>query len=147
MDKSYDDVINIQSKKYSKAVLDRFYSKKNMGKFEDTSKKNIGVGLVGSPACGDLINTQIKVQNNIIVDAKTQVFGCKSAIASASLAIDKIIGANLEEAAKLKNIDLSKELSLLPIKLHCSMLAEESVKDAIKNYKEKNAELNHIKMV
>lgn len=119
---------------YSKKLIDHYENPKNVGSF-DKKEKNIGTGLVGAPACGDVMKLQIKVENGVIIDAKFKTFGCGSAIASSSLATEWIKGKRLEEAEKITNRDISEELSLPPVKIHCSVLAEEAIKSAIENYK------------
>jgi nitrogen fixation NifU-like protein len=126
---------------YSKKVIDHYENPKNVGKF-DTSDINIGTGLVGAPACGDVMQLQIKVnpETNIIEDAKFKTFGCLSAIAASSLATEKIKGQTLDYALQLKNSDIAEELSLPPVKIHCSVLAEGAIKKAVQNFIEnKNA--------
>ena len=126
---------------YSKKVIDHYENLKNVCKF-DTSDINIGTGLVGAPACGDVMQLQIKVNpdTNIIEDAKFKTFGCLSAIAASSLATEKIKGQTLDYALQLKNSDIAEELSLPPVKIHCSVLAEGAIKKAVQNFIEnKNA--------
>ena len=119
---------------YSDKVLDHYENPRNVGSF-NSKEKNIGTGLVGAPACGDVMKLQIKVDNlGIITDAKFKTFGCGSAIASSSYTTEYIIGKHITEAAKIKNSDIANYLKLPPVKLHCSMLAEDSVKLAINNY-------------
>lgn len=121
--------------KYGNNVMDHFNNPRNVGSFEESS--NIGTGIVGAPACGDVLKLQIKVRDNIIEDAKFKTFGCGSAIASSSLASEWIKGKTLEESLKISNKDIARELALPPIKLHCSMLAEDAIKSAISDYKHK----------
>lgn len=124
---------------YSKKLLDHYENPKNVGSFEK-DEINIGTGLVGAPACGDVMKLQIKVSDEgLITDAKFKTFGCGSAIASSSLATEWIKGQNITEAAKITNKEISQELSLPPVKIHCSVLAEEAIKSAIEDYK-KNKE-------
>lgn len=105
----------------------------------DKKDKNVGTGLVGAPACGDVMKLQIKVDDDgKIIDAKFKTFGCGSAIASSSLATEWVKGKKLDEAVKIKNTDIAKELCLPPVKLHCSMLAEDAIKAALQDYKLKN---------
>ena len=118
---------------YHKRVIDHYESPRNSGSF-DTTDTNIGTGLVGSPACGDVMKLQIKVKDNIIEDAKFKTFGCGSAIAASSYATEKIIGLDLKKAANLKNSEIAKFLKLPPVKLHCSLLAEEAIGAAIENF-------------
>ena len=103
----------------------------------DKKKSNVGTGLVGAPACGDVMKLQIKVDNNIITDAKFKTFGCGSAIASSSYATEIIKGKTIDECLKIKNSDISSYLKLPPVKLHCSMLAEDAINSAIKDFKSK----------
>jgi len=127
---------------YSKKVLDHFENPQNMGAL-DKESANVGTGMVGAPACGDVMKLQLKINDNgIIEDAKFKTFGCGSAIASSSLITTLVKGMTIQEAAKIKNSDIAKELSLPPVKIHCSVLAEDAVKAAIKNYKEKNNEMD-----
>jgi nitrogen fixation protein NifU and related proteins len=122
---------------YSQKLLDHYENPKNVGSFGKT-EENIGTGLVGAPACGDVMKLQIKVSNEgIITDAKFKTFGCGSAIASSSLATEWIKGQNIDEAAKITNKEIAHELSLPPVKIHCSVLAEEAIKSAIKDFKDK----------
>merc|ERR1719295_529463 len=120
---------------YHEKVIDHYENPRNVGKM-DPKKSNVGTGLVGAPACGDVMKLQIEVDDEgKIVDAKFKTFGCGSAIASSSLATEWIKGKYLDDAAKIKNSDIAKELSLPPVKLHCSMLAEDAIKAALKDYK------------
>jgi len=122
---------------YHQKVIDHFENPRNVGSF-DKKDTNVGTGLVGAPACGDVMKLQIKVdENGKIIDAKFKTFGCGSAIASSSLATEWVIGQNINEAAKIKDKDLAKELSLPPVKLHCSVLAQDAITSAIKDYKVK----------
>ena len=122
---------------YSKKLLDHYENPKNVGSF-GKEESGVGTGLVGAPACGDVMKLQIKVENGIIKDAKFKTFGCGSAIASSSLATEWIKGQNIDEAAKITNKEISQELSLPPVKIHCSVLAEEAIKAAIEDYKSSN---------
>ena len=123
---------------YSNKIIDHFENPRNVGKL-DESQKNVGTGLVGAPACGDVMRLQIKVDSSgIIEDAKFKTFGCGSAIAASSLASEWIKGKTLEEASEIKNSEIVEELNLPPVKVHCSVLAEDAVKSAIKDYKSKN---------
>lgn len=124
---------------YSDNVLDHYENPRNVGSL-DKSKKNVGTGLVGAPACGDVMKLQIEIdeENNIIKDAKFKTFGCGSAIASSSYVTDWIIGKTLSEAEQVTNKEISEELSLPPVKIHCSVLAEDAIKAAIGDYKSKN---------
>ena len=123
---------------YSDKVLDHFENPKNIGSF-DKNDTNVGTALVGAPECGDVMKLQIKVgENNEIVDAKFKTFGCGSAIASSSLATEWVKGKNIDEASMIQNTEIVEELSLPPVKIHCSVLAEDAIKGAIKDYKQKN---------
>jgi nitrogen fixation NifU-like protein len=121
---------------YSEKVVDHFNNPRNMGSFPKTDQ-DVGTGIVGAPECGDVMKLQIKVQNDTIVDAKFKTFGCGSAIASSSLATEWLKGKTLEEAAKIKNTDIVQELNLPPVKIHCSVLAEDAIKAALADYKKK----------
>tara|TARA_B100001094_G_scaffold101105_1_gene97270 strand:- start:114 stop:503 length:390 start_codon:yes stop_codon:yes gene_type:complete len=129
--------MNIIKRSYHKFIINHFNNPRNVGSFNSNSK-NVGIGLVGAPACGDVMKLSIKVKNDIIVDAKFKTFGCGSAIASSSYVTELLKGETIENAMNIKNKDISEHLKLPPVKLHCSMLAEDSVKLAIKNYKKKN---------
>ena len=123
---------------YSKEVLEHFDNPKNIGSF-DKSDPTVGTGLVGAPECGDVMKLQIKVdENENIIDAKFKTFGCGSAIASSSLATEWIKGKSLDEAHKIQNTVIVEELSLPPVKIHCSVLAEDAIKGAIADYRNKN---------
>jgi nitrogen fixation NifU-like protein len=124
---------------YSKKVLDHFQNPKNVGTL-DKSSKNVGTGLVGAPECGDVMRLQIQVNDStgVIEDAKFKTFGCGSAIASSSLATEWLKGKSIDEALAIDNMDIVEELALPPVKIHCSVLAEDAIKDAIKDYKDKN---------
>lgn len=128
---------------YSKELLDHYENPKNVGAF-DKNEKGVGTGLVGAPACGDVMKLQIKVSDDgIITDAKFKTFGCGSAIASSSLATEWIKGMEIDKAEKITNKEIAEELSLPPVKIHCSVLAEEAIKAAIEDYKnKKNNEIN-----
>ena len=122
---------------YSDKVVAHFENPKNIGSF-DKNDPTIGTGLVGAPECGDVMKLQIKVDDNDkIVDAKFKTFGCGSAIASSSLATEWVKGKSLDEAQSIKNTDIVEELSLPPVKIHCSVLAEDAIKAAIKDYRAK----------
>lgn len=122
---------------YSKAVLDHYENPRNVGKFEP-SVDNIGTGMVGAPACGDVMKLQIKVNDEgIIVDAKFKTYGCGSAIASSSLLTEWVKGKTLDEASVIKNTQIADELALPPVKIHCSVLAEDAIKAAILDYRSK----------
>ncbi len=130
---------SIQVASYHEKVIDHYEKPRNVGKL-DAKKISVGTGLVGAPACGDVMKLQIEVDGDgKIVDAKFKTFGCGSAIASSSLATEWIKGKTLDEAAAIKNSDIAKELCLPPVKLHCSMLAEDAIKAALKDYRTKNS--------
>ena len=122
---------------YSEKVLDHYQNPKNVGTL-DKSKKNVGTGLVGAPECGDVMRLQIEVIDNIIVDAKFKTFGCGSAIASSSVATEWLKGKTIETALTIDNMDLVEELNLPPVKIHCSVLAEDAITSAINDYRVKN---------
>ena len=121
---------------YSEKVIDHYQNPKNVGTL-DKSKSNVGTGLVGATECGDVMILQIEVEDNRIVDAKFKTFGCGSAIAASSLATEWLKGMTLEEAVKLDNMELVEELNLPPVKIHCSVLAEDAIKSAINDYRQK----------
>lgn len=122
---------------YSTQVLDHYENPRNVGTFAKEIKR-VGTGMVGAPACGDVMKLQIKVnENGIIEDAKFKTYGCGSAIASSSLVTEWVKGKSLEEASSIKNTQIAEELALPPVKIHCSILAEDAIKAAIKDYKEK----------
>ena len=121
---------------YSDKVLDHYSNPKNVGTL-DKSKNNVGTGLVGAPECGDVMRLQIEVNDGIITDAKFKTFGCGSAIAASSLATEWLKGKSLEEAVTIDNMDLVEELNLPPVKIHCSVLAEDAIKSAINDYRKK----------
>ena len=121
---------------YSEKVVDHYSNPRNVGSL-DKSKTNVGTGLVGAPECGDVMRLQIEVENNIIIDAKFKTFGCGSAIASSSVATEWLKGKTLEEAVTIDNMDLVEELNLPPVKIHCSVLAEDAIKSAINDYRKK----------
>ena len=124
-------------RQYHEKVLDHYENPRNVGKL-DSKRKNVGTGLVGAPACGDVMKLQIEVdENGKITDAKFKTFGCGSAIASSSLATEWIKGKSVEAAGTIKNSEIATELNLPPVKLHCSMLAEDAIKAALKDYKQK----------
>jgi|TARA_Y100001937_G_scaffold81417_1_gene110111 nitrogen fixation NifU-like protein len=123
---------------YSNKLLDHYENPRNVGSMDKDSTE-VGTGLVGAPACGDVMKLQIKVgNNNIIEDAKFKTFGCGSAIASSSLITEWVKGKNLDEAHSIKNTEIANHLALPPVKIHCSILAEDAIKAAIKDYKDKN---------
>jgi nitrogen fixation NifU-like protein len=121
---------------YSNKVLEHYERPRNIGSM-DVTNDSVGTGLVGAPECGDVMKLQIEVKDNKIVDAKFKTFGCGSAIASSSLATEWVKGKSLDEAHSIKNTDIVKELSLPPVKIHCSVLAEDAIKAAIADYKGK----------
>ena len=121
---------------YSEKVLDHYENPRNVGSF-NKEDPTVGTGMVGAPACGDVMKLQIKVDNNIITDAKFKTYGCGSAIASSSLVTELLKGKTLTEAQNIKNTDIVKELALPPVKIHCSVLAEDAIKAAITNFKDK----------
>lgn len=123
---------------YSDKVIDHYSNPRNVGTL-DKSKKNVGTGLVGAPECGDVMRLQIEVdENNVITDAKFKTFGCGSAIASSSLATEWLKGKSIDEAVAIDNMDIVEELALPPVKIHCSVLAEDAIKSAINDYRVKN---------
>jgi Fe-S cluster assembly scaffold IscU len=122
---------------YSDKVLDHYANPKNVGTL-DKSKPNVGTGLVGAPECGDVMRLQIEVNDGVITDAKFKTFGCGSAIAASSLATEWLKGKSLDEAVTIDNMDLVEELNLPPVKIHCSVLAEDAIKSAINDYRVKN---------
>lgn len=121
---------------YSDKVVDHFNNPRNVGSFKK-DEEGVGTGIVGAPECGDVMKLQIKVQNDTIVDAKFKTFGCGSAIASSSLATEWLKGKTIDEAAQIKNTDIVQELNLPPVKIHCSVLAEDAIKAALNDYKKK----------
>jgi nitrogen fixation NifU-like protein len=124
---------------YSEKVIGHYENPKNVGTLDKT-KSNVGTGLVGAPECGDVMRLQIEVNGGIITDAKFKTFGCGSAIAASSLATEWLKGKTLEEAVTIDNMDLVEELNLPPVKIHCSVLAEDAIKSAINDYRVKNGE-------
>ncbi|KAJ1896809.1 iron-binding protein [Kickxella alabastrina] len=127
----------VQSRFYHEKVIDHYENPRNMGSL-DKHDPTVGTGLVGAPACGDVMRLQIKVDDNgEIVDVKFKTFGCGSAIASSSYITERVRGMNIDDALKIKNTDIAKELCLPPVKLHCSMLAEDAIKSAIKDFRMK----------
>jgi len=135
----FDHHINVIKMAYSEKVIDHFHNPKNVGTL-DKSKSNVGTGLVGAPECGDVMRLQIEVdpETQVITDARFKTFGCGSAIASSSLATEWIKGKTIEQAGKIDNMDIVEELALPPVKIHCSVLAEDAIKSAIKDYQQKN---------
>lgn len=124
---------------YSEKVIDHYENPRNVGAFEGDDV-SIGTGMVGAPACGDVMRLQLKVgQNGVIEDARFKTYGCGSAIASSSLVTEWVKGKTLDEASEIKNTKIAEELALPPVKIHCSILAEDAIKAAIADYKKKNA--------
>ena len=121
---------------YSDKVIDHYENPRNVGKF-DANDLDIGTGMVGAPACGDVMKLQIKVEDGIITDAKFKTYGCGSAIASSSLVTEWVKGKTLDQAGQIKNSQIAEELALPPVKIHCSILAEDAIKAAIKDYESK----------
>lgn len=127
---------------YSKELLEHYENPRNVGSM-DKEDKDVGTGLVGAPACGDVMKLQIKVgDEGVIKDAKFKTFGCGSAIASSSLITEWVKGKKIDEANKIKNTEIANHLALPPVKIHCSVLAEDAIKAAISNYKKKNESKN-----
>jgi nitrogen fixation NifU-like protein len=122
---------------YSEAVLDHYENPRNVGSFEK-GDGTVGTGMVGAPACGDVMKLQIKVEDGVITDAKFKTYGCGSAIASSSLVTEWVKGKTLEQAGAIKNSQIAEELALPPVKIHCSILAEDAIKAAIADYISKN---------
>lgn len=121
--------------------MDHYENPRNVGKM-DESDSDVGTGMVGAPACGDVMRLQIRVEDDIIVDAKFKTYGCGSAIASSSLLTEWVKGRSLDEAQEIKNTEIAEELALPPVKIHCSVLAEDAIKAAIKDIKDKKQEYN-----
>lgn len=121
---------------YSKEVLDHYENPRNVGTLDKTAL-DVGTGLVGAPACGDVMRLQIKVEDGVIKEARFKTYGCGSAIAASSIATEWLKGLTLDEATEIKNKDIAEHLSLPPVKIHCSVLAEDAIKAAIEDYKEK----------
>ena len=125
---------------YSEKVIDHYENPRNVGKM-DADDINVGTGMVGAPACGDVMKLQIRVdEDGIIQDAKFKTYGCGSAIASSSLVTEWVKGKTLEQAGSIKNAEIAEELSLPPVKIHCSILAEDAIKAAIADYRKKHAQ-------
>jgi nitrogen fixation NifU-like protein len=125
---------------YSEKVIDHYENPRNVGKFE--LDDSIGTGMVGAPACGDVMKLQIKVEDGIIIDARFKTYGCGSAIASSSLITEMVKGMTLNAASQIKNSDIAEELALPPVKIHCSILAEDAIKAAVEDYKKKHDIIN-----
>ena len=126
---------------YSAQVIDHYENPRNVGSFAK-DEENIGTGMVGAPACGDVMKLQIKVIDGIITDARFKTYGCGSAIASSSLVTELVRGMHIDDASNIRNSQIAEELALPPVKIHCSILAEDAIKAAINNYKEKHGLLN-----
>ena len=124
---------------YSDKVIDHYENPRNVGSFAK-DEENIGTGLVGAPACGDLMKLQIKVEKGVITDAKFKTYGCGSAIASSSLVTEWVKGKTLDEAGKITNSRIAEELALPPVKIHCSILAEDAIKAAVNDYRNRNSQ-------
>jgi len=125
---------------YSEKVIDHYENPRNVGKL-DADSDNVGTGMVGAPACGDVMRLQIQVNDEgVIEDAKFKTYGCGSSIASSSLLAEWVKGKKLDEAAAIKNTEIAQELALPPVKIHCSVLAEDAIKAAVKNFREKRGE-------
>ena len=122
---------------YSTKVIDHYEHPRNVGSL-DKSDESVGTGIVGAPACGDVMKLQIKVENGVITDAKFKTYGCGSAIASSSLVTEWVKGMSLDKAMEIKNSQIAEELSLPPVKIHCSVLAEDAIKAAIRDYQQKH---------
>ena len=133
---------------YSDKVVDHFENPRNVGSL-DKNDPSVGTGLVGAPECGDLMKLQIKVNDETgkIEDAKFKTFGCGSAIAASSLASDWVIGRTIDQAEELSNVEIVEELSLPPVKIHCSVLAEDAIKSAIEDYKSKRSKLTEAELI
>ena len=125
---------------YSQKVIDHYENPRNVGSF-DSSDTSVGTGMVGAPACGDVMKLQIRVEDGIITDARFKTYGCGSAIASSSLITELVKGMSLNQASSIKNSEIAEELALPPVKIHCSILAEDAIKAAIKDYKQKREEI------
>jgi len=126
---------------YSQKVIDHYENPRNVGSF-NPSDTSIGTGMVGAPACGDVMKLQIKVEDGIITDARFKTYGCGSAIASSSLITELVKGMNLNQASSIKNSEIAEELALPPVKIHCSILAEDAIKAAVADYKQKHDIIN-----
>ena len=123
---------------YSEKVLDHYENPRNVGSF-DKGDESVGTGMVGAPACGDVMKLQIKVEDGIITDAKFKTYGCGSAIASSSLVTEWVKGKTLDAATSIKNSEIAEELALPPVKIHCSILAEDAIKAAVNDYRNKHS--------
>ena len=127
---------------YNEKILDHYNNPRNVGKM-DITDPSVGTGMVGAPACGDVMKLQIKIEDDVITDAKFKTYGCGSAIASSSLLTEWVKGKTLGQAKDIKNTDIVEALSLPPVKIHCSVLAEDSIRAAIKDYESKNGNEAH----
>ena len=123
---------------YSEKVIDHYENPRNVGSFEKDDP-SIGTGMVGAPACGDVMKLQIRVEDGIITDARFKTYGCGSAIASSSLITEMVKGMNLDQASSIKNSDIAEELALPPVKIHCSILAEDAIKAAVNDYRNRHS--------
>jgi nitrogen fixation NifU-like protein len=123
---------------YSTQVVEHYENPRNVGSF-DKNDNNVGTGMVGAPACGDVMKLQIKVEDGVITDARFKTYGCGSAIASSSLITEMVKGMTLDQASAIKNSELAEELALPPVKIHCSILAEDAIKAAVADYRAKHA--------
>jgi nitrogen fixation NifU-like protein len=126
-----------KSMAYSNKVIDHYENPRNVGSF-DKSDESVGTGMVGAPACGDVMKLQIKVEDGIITDARFKTYGCGSAIASSSLITEMVKGMSLDQASGIKNSEIAEELALPPVKIHCSILAEDAIKAAVADYRAKH---------
>ena len=126
---------------YSDKVIDHYENPRNVGSFSKDDPA-VGTGMVGAPACGDVMKLQIRVEDGVITDAKFKTYGCGSAIASSSLVTEWVKGKTLDQAATIKNSEIAEELALPPVKIHCSILAEDAIKAAVNNYRENNDKRN-----
>ena len=124
---------------YSEKVIDHYENPRNVGKM-DATDSSVGTGMVGAPACGDVMKLQIKVEDGIITDAKFKTYGCGSAIASSSLVTEWVKGKTLDQAGAIKNAEIAEELALPPVKIHCSILAEDAIKAAVNDYRNKHSQ-------
>ena len=124
---------------YSDKVIDHYENPRNVGSL-DKESSNVGTGVVGAPECGDVMKLQVQIKEGVITDAKFKTFGCGSAIASSSLATEWLKGKTVEEATAIRNVDIVEELALPPVKIHCSVLAEEAIKAAVEDYKKQKSE-------
>ena len=123
---------------YSEKVIDHYENPRNVGSFEKDDP-TVGTGMVGAPACGDVMKLQIRVEGGIITDARFKTYGCGSAIASSSLITEMVKGMNLDQASSIKNSDIAEELALPPVKIHCSILAEDAIKAAVNDYRNRHS--------